>query len=240
VTEGRGMPPFGIGAAACRLDPVPGLAELLARLHPAERQDLARLRHPDRLRAAAVARLLLRAGLAGLPPAGRLTPLDTRCLRGAGHGPPVRYRDPPADRCPVVGPPPWVSLAHDGGYCLAAWCPAGPVGCDVESVAPRTGAFLLAHFRPAERRRAGGDPTRATVFWTVKEAYFKLTAARGDAGEVFVPAAVAVEVDRVPAPPDAAGTWSAFACRCGPAREYCRGAVARIGSHLFTVLTAGE
>jgi 4'-phosphopantetheinyl transferase EntD len=222
---------------ACRYAEGLPLPAAWALLHPGERQDLAGVRHPRRLAAAVHARLLLRlTGGFRLVTAAEVVASAGR----ASPGPAVRYRDPPDDRCPVHSGA-FVSIAHDATYCYVAR-DRRPVGCDVEMIAAHTPAFRATHFSGAELAQleeaaaTGRLPWAVTLGWTLKEAYFKLACARARrSAPAFVPAAVPVAWDRLPFPPMGPAPV-AFACRCGPAGEWCEATVHLLGRHVFTLL----
>jgi 4'-phosphopantetheinyl transferase len=73
-----------------------------------------------------------------------------------------------------------LSLSHRGGRALAVvGDPALGIGCDVELVEPRTGAFIRTWLAPAERARleSGGEAGRArhaNLIWSAKEAAAKV------------------------------------------------------------------
>jgi 4'-phosphopantetheinyl transferase len=72
-----------------------------------------------------------------------------------------------------------LSLSHRGGRALAVLGDPGvPIGCDLEVVEPRSGAFVRTWLAPAERSRleSGGETTRArdaNLIWSAKEAAAK-------------------------------------------------------------------
>jgi 4'-phosphopantetheinyl transferase len=79
------------------------------------------------------------------------------------------------ERAPVS-----VSLSHRGGRALAAVTAApGVIGCDVELVEPRSGAFVREWLAPAEQRLVAAFDGRerdriANLVWTAKEAAAKV------------------------------------------------------------------
>jgi len=232
---------------------------LWALLHPDERRDLTEVRAVPRLRAAMLARLLLRAGITGRLSAGPGNPLATPFLpeevvavaRESVRGPTTRYRRPPRDRCPVASEggrrAAYVSIAHDNEFCLVAWDRSRPIGCDVEKVHLPMPVFCETHFLPGERHwlregtRLNQDLAafRATFLWTVKEAYYKLLCARGSWGHgAFVPSALSVRIGSLAYLHDGDGPTFGR-CWCGD-RELCDLVLWRFGGHLFTILSAKE
>jgi 4'-phosphopantetheinyl transferase len=79
-----------------------------------------------------------------------------------------------ADAAPAA-----LSLSHRGGRALAVvGDPALAIGCDLEVVEPRSGAFIRTWLAPAERSRLdlGGESRRArdtNLIWSAKEAAAK-------------------------------------------------------------------
>lgn len=76
-----------------------------------------------------------------------------------------------------------LSIAHRGGWAVAAMCRGGVVGVDVELVAPRQPAFYEYNMSPAERRwmslAPASDADRlGTLLWVLKEASLKTGIAR--------------------------------------------------------------
>lgn len=141
----------------------PGAATA-ARLDPAERaRATSFLRPQDGARFAAshtALRLVLARYVAGEP--------DDLEFRVGPHGQPRLAADGPR-----------FSLARSGGLALIA-VSRGPVGADLERVAPRSGLASVAAARFATREAAGvaagccGSPTRSFYrHWTAKEAYLK-------------------------------------------------------------------
>ena len=73
-----------------------------------------------------------------------------------------------------------LSLSHCAGWAIAAVAsPEVRLGCDLERVEPRSGAFVLDYFTPAEQRlvaaagpRDGGHCT--TLVWCAKESALKV------------------------------------------------------------------
>jgi 4'-phosphopantetheinyl transferase len=71
-----------------------------------------------------------------------------------------------------------LSLSHRAGRALTAIAdPRQRIGCDLELVEPRSGAFVREWLAPAERElvRVGADPPlTANLVWTAKEAAAKV------------------------------------------------------------------
>jgi 4'-phosphopantetheinyl transferase len=73
-----------------------------------------------------------------------------------------------------------VSISHRGGRALVAVADApGVVGCDLERVEPRSGAFVREWLAPAEQgllaaHDPGARPRLANLCWTAKEAVAKV------------------------------------------------------------------
>jgi 4'-phosphopantetheinyl transferase len=106
-----------------------------------------------------------------------------------------------------------LSLSHRGGRSLAVVAGAGvAVGCDLEPIEPRSGAFVRTWLAPSERasvESAGpADGGRlANAIWTSKEAAVK--ARRG--GMLLDTRHAVVELD--PRPPDGGGEWRPLGVR---------------------------
>ena len=94
-----------------------------------------------------------------------------------------------------------LSIAHRGGWAVAAVCRGGVVGVDVELVGPRQPSFYEFNMSPAERRWMSLAPTSeadrlGTLLWVLKEAALKT----GIAPALTVWEIGAIELDvRVPA-----------------------------------------
>jgi phosphopantetheinyl transferase len=76
-----------------------------------------------------------------------------------------------------------ISIAHCGGWAVAALSCAGPVGVDIEQVAPRRPGFYETNLSDRERRwmsRAPGVDTNrvGTLLWVLKEAFLKTGTSR--------------------------------------------------------------
>ncbi len=113
----------------------------------------------------------------------------------------------------ALGPTPTVSLAHKPG--LAAGAAAdGPVGVDVEAIAPRDEGFLTLTFTSAERRLVGDSPTAVALAWCAKEAAGKalgtgLSQPKQAVLEQFSPTAALVRIGD-----------QRFAVRCGTSGDW--------------------
>ena len=174
--------------------------EILLRLSEREAAALAKVVRPEvrRRRAAgrlAAKHLLLRGDEdAGAPlvaldgakllafPAERYREVELMPADGEGAPRPTRGGEPMAAR---------LSIAHAGGLsCAAVASGDEAIGVDLETVAPRTGAFYRVNFTAGERAwvaaaresalaaLVGDDPDWLYVFlWTVKEAALKSGAA---------------------------------------------------------------
>jgi 4'-phosphopantetheinyl transferase len=100
-------------------------------------------------------------------------PLSRIEILAGSDGAPEAWLD--GDRAPVS-----VSLSHRGGRALAAVTAAPAViGCDLELVEPRSGAFIREWLAPAEQQlvETFGEPERdriANLVWTAKEAAAKV------------------------------------------------------------------
>lgn len=138
-------------------------ADLLAGLAslPAEVTEVQTLLHPQKRLEFAASRLLLRhlTGRVGLPYHGLVKDeFGKPALRGlAWH----------------------LSLSHSPRYAAAVLHPTRPVGIDLE--APRDALRRVAPriLSPSELAHAGDDLHRLTVYWTAKEALYKLFGKRG-------------------------------------------------------------
>lgn len=141
-------------------EPADNLLAVLPHL-PDERAEARALLHPQKRLEFAASRALLRylTGLAGLPYDG-LSKDDFGKPTLRGHA--------------------WhLSLTHDGRYAAAVMHPSHPVGIDLETpretlrrVAPRV-------LSPTELAHADNDLHRLAVYWTAKEALYKLYGKRG-------------------------------------------------------------
>ena len=97
----------------------------------------------------------------------------SRCSRRA-DGAPEAWLD--GRRCPVS-----ISLSHRAGRALAAVARRADavMGCDLELIEPRSGAFVREWLAPAEQRLVGDRDGRerallANLIWTAKEAAAKV------------------------------------------------------------------
>jgi len=138
-------------------------------LAPAERRALAGLRAASRRADWRLGRWTAKAAVGAwlsVPPA-RVE------ILAAADGAPEAWLD--GARVPVS-----VSLSHRGGRALAAVTDAPAViGCDLELVEPRSGAFVREWLAPAEQvlLAAHGEGERArlaNLLWTAKEAAAKV------------------------------------------------------------------
>ncbi len=145
-------------------------------LHPEEREEGKRFRHPGRHRQfqlgrAAAKNLLIQRGpeadLPALGPRGiwiHRTPAGwPQVLDGQGRPLPVS-----------------LSIAHTQDRALCAMCPAaeGSLGADMELVDERPRPFLEDFYTDDEREQLAPLPNEerarmATLFWTIKEAVLK-------------------------------------------------------------------
>jgi 4'-phosphopantetheinyl transferase len=100
-------------------------------------------------------------------------PLDRFEVLAAGDGAPEAWAD--GERLPLS-----VSLSHRGDRAVAVLgTPPLVVGCDLELIEPRSGAFVREWFAPAEQQLVAGcaGTDRALVanlIWTAKEAAAKV------------------------------------------------------------------
>ena len=202
-------PPLVVLASARELPP--GDAWLGAE----ERATLARLRAPRRRRDFRLGRLAARRAVALLD--GRLAGAGTGTLevrRGPGGAPWACREGVPVDAT--------LSISHSDGWAAAAVQPGRVrLGCDVESVAPRSPGFSADYFTPAEQAFLGGGgpgeaALRATLLWSAKESVMKAL------GEGLRLAPRGVEVLPCLAPPTAAG-WRAFSIAGPPQARNLRG-----------------
>ena len=101
-----------------------------------------------------------------------VAPASVAVLSGPDGAPAAWIGDAPA---PVA-----LSLSHRGGRALAVVARAGcTVGCDLELIEPRSGAFVAEWLAPDEQRRAAAaaatDRARlVNAIWTAKEAAAKV------------------------------------------------------------------
>jgi len=156
-------------------------------LGPAERDELARFRNPERRRAwhagrFAAKRLVLERllGEAGWAP-------EIEVLSRSPEGVATRPRV-------LVGGQlmPWrLSISHSGAYVYAAISedPDVSVGVDLAPAEPYGEGFLKTWFTVGEQRvLRAAPPTEVATFWAVKEAIYKAC----NDGEKFAPALVEV------------------------------------------------
>jgi 4'-phosphopantetheinyl transferase len=134
-----------------------------------ERRDAARLRMPRRVGDWRLGRFTAKAAVAEALSIG---PERVEIL-AAADGAPEAWVD--GERAPVS-----ISLSHRAGRALAAVARApAVVGCDLERIEPRSGAFVREWLAPAEQGllAAHGDADRArlaNLAWTGKEAAAKV------------------------------------------------------------------
>lgn len=156
-----------LGWLVCACDDVPGGD---AWLSPHERARLAGMRFAKRRDDFRVGRWTAKRAIRAMNVNGP-DPCDVD-IRAAEDGAPEVFFP--------GGPAPWsVSIAHAGGRGLAVVGPPGvPFGADLETIAPRSAAFLEDYFLDSERRWIAGHPDAsrdgaATLLWSVKEAVLK-------------------------------------------------------------------
>ena len=129
-----------------------------------------------------------------------VAPGEVEVLAAAGGAPEAWVG---AERAPVA-----LSLSHRAGRALAVVAAGGTaVGCDIEAVEPRSGAFVREWLAPAEQERVAaacddaGRALAANLIWTAKEAAAKL---RGEGLRLNVRTAVAT-------PEEGRGDWKPLA-----------------------------
>lgn len=156
-------------------------------LGPAERDELARYRNPERRRAWHAGRFAAkRLVLDRLPgEAGWATEIEILSRGPAGLGTRPRV---------LVGGQlmPWrLSISHSGEHVFAALSedPDVSVGVDLTPVEPYGEGFLKTWFTVGEQRALRvATPSEVATFWAVKEAIYKAC----NDGEKFAPALVEV------------------------------------------------
>jgi 4'-phosphopantetheinyl transferase len=131
---------------------------------------------------------------------------DTIEVLAAPGGAPVARLLGPSSEVPTVS----VSLSHSGGTGFAAAAPgAVRLGCDLETIEPRSDAFVSDYFTTDEEVwiRAGGSlrHTRANLLWSAKESALKAL------GEGLRMDTRSVEVEALEAPGLDLDTWRALA-----------------------------
>jgi acyl transferase domain-containing protein/NAD(P)-dependent dehydrogenase (short-subunit alcohol dehydrogenase family)/phosphopantetheinyl transferase len=84
----------------------------------------------------------------------------------------LRIDNDPLGAPVVTGAPAQVSISHRGGHAVAV-ASSGPIGVDLELVAPRPASFLADWLTDGERARCGDDPLRVNLCWAAKEAVSK-------------------------------------------------------------------
>lgn len=233
---------------ACNYHGGAPLPVLWRSLRPEERTDLNRSLQARRLRASVFSRLLLRAGMSGGLSSGaansRIRPYSAGAVLQAAKAeaawPVIRYRRPPADRCPLLQmhgsyDEIYASIAHDDEFCVVAWDFGRSLGCDVRPIIFRTDAGPGSSEETSTR-----SAFRTMLTGMIEEAFFKL-ACRRDPRTVrdLTPAGIAVELESDPGLLQS-GEYARSACRCGPDREPCDAGISRHGCHLFVVLSARE
>ncbi|MHA1853690.1 MAG: SDR family NAD(P)-dependent oxidoreductase [Candidatus Heimdallarchaeaceae archaeon] len=66
----------------------------------------------------------------------------------------------------------YLSISHSGKFAVAVIAPE-PIGVDIEQIQQRSEAFYNDAFTVEEKMKIGHDHTKATVYWTIKEAVTK-------------------------------------------------------------------
>jgi 4'-phosphopantetheinyl transferase len=117
----------------------------------------------------------------------RLGRWTAKCAVGAWLG--IEPERVAALRAPDGAPEAWLdgsplpvslSISHRAGHALAVVGPASTaVGCDLEVIEPRSGAFVREWLAPAEQRLVAEDPVQgqtllANAIWGAKEAATKV------------------------------------------------------------------
>jgi 4'-phosphopantetheinyl transferase len=148
-----------------------GLADVPADdgwLSDAEHAVLARLRVPKRRRDWRLGRFTAKAAIAAF---ADVPPRRIEVLAGPNGAPEARIGGSPA----TVS----LSLSHRAGRGLAVVCDAASaIGCDLEVIEPRSGAFVAEWLAPAEQARlaaacAEDRALLANLAWSAKEAAAK-------------------------------------------------------------------
>jgi phosphopantetheinyl transferase len=141
-------------------------------LSPAEREVLAGLRFPKRIRDWRVGRWVAKHAVLGALGAGALSLDAVEILASPGGAPSPR----------VLAPGSWspvsLSLSHSGGVGFAvAISDVIRVGCDVEEVTTRSDSFLQDYFTELEWTWVTAHPEerewRAMLIWSAKESALK-------------------------------------------------------------------
>ena len=197
-------------------------AEELSRLRVIRNQPMLK----RKLASAALARAFLAYRLGG-------TALDWQIVPDAAGAPRALFRNNPF--------PVHLTRSHSAGFAIVAISTDGPIGVDVERIAPHVSDPGFAdHWFSGEERAylagAGADRQEAARrffrLWTLKEAYLK---ARG-LGFALPPDSISVATaDRMPffrLPPEDQRSWSFASHELGS--EHCLAFVARAdGIHLL-------
>lgn len=159
-----------------RLSEVAPEMELAAErlLGHAERQRHAGFARPLRRRQFALARLLLRLAASQL---SGLAPADISCTAEPGR--------PPRLSLPAAAAPPGLSLSHSGDWVACALDLHAPLGLDIEAIDRQRDVAALGGwaFSPDEAGWLSRQPDPHAAFyrlWTGKEAWLKLSHARGE------------------------------------------------------------
>ena len=196
-------------------------------LRPGERAALVRLRAPRRRRDFRLGRFAAKRALALLDGSDGVEALRRFEVRPAPGGAPLAFRDGAA--LPVS-----LSISHSDGWAAACvQSGIGRLGCDLERVAARSGAFVEDYFSECEQAFAAAGPAserqgRATLVWSAKEAVMKAL------GEGLRLAPRAVEVLPTAGPTSPAG-WRSFSVSAPPNATDLRGSWRVTGGFLLTV-----
>jgi len=158
---------------------------------------------------------------------GRAVAPDRIAVHPAPDGAPEILLD--GEPAPVA-----LSFSHRAGAALCMLAPEGTtLGCDLELIEPRSGAFVEDYFSAAERSLAAAAPESArpllaNLLWSAKESALKAlrTGLRLDTRSV--------EVDLGPGPYEGAA-WQPFRVRVVLTGEVFQGWWRRQGDHLLTV-----
>jgi phosphopantetheinyl transferase (holo-ACP synthase) len=110
-----------------------------------------------------------------------------------------------------------ISIAHCGGWAVAAFSTVGAVGVDVEEVGPRRRGFYEANMTEGERRWIVGAPEVAadrigTLLWVLKEAVLK----SGASAARTIWEMSAIDIDVATPAADVAETWPSNEAGCAP------------------------
>lgn len=128
----------------------------------------------------------------------------------------------------------WISLSHSGDRALCALAPAGvAIGCDLETIEPRSDRFVRDYFTAGERQMVDGAPDGqralvANLVWSAKESALKALreGLRSDTRSVELTSTPTLD----------GGAWRALELRLHAHEVPLTGWWRRLGDQLMTVV----